>query len=89
MVGAAGAGADLAGQSWGLAPALIANLAVFALIAWTATALEKRRHGHVISFASRTARPGSLLQGLAVDLGGVALVALNFATLALAGRPWA
>ena len=50
-------------KSWGLAPALIANLAVFALIAWTATALEKRRHGHVISFASRTARPGSLLQG--------------------------
>ena len=50
-------------KSWGLAPALIANLAVFALIAWAATALEKRRHGHVISFASRTARPGSLLQG--------------------------
>ena len=56
-------------KSWGLAPALIANLAVFALIAWTATALEKRRHGHVISFASRTARPVRCCKALAVDLG--------------------
>jgi uncharacterized membrane protein YedE/YeeE len=76
-------------KTWGLAPALIANLAVFALIAWGATALEKRRHGHVISFASRTARPVSLLQGpWPLIWGGVALVVLNFATLALAGRPW-
>src|SRR3546814_3658083 len=50
-------------KTWGLAPALIANLTVFALIAWGATVLEKRRHGHVISFASRTSRPVSLLQG--------------------------
>jgi len=76
-------------KTWGLAPALIANLAVFALIAWGATALEKRRHGHVISFASRTSRPVSLLQGpWPLIWGGVALVVLNFATLALAGRPW-
>ncbi|WP_417221868.1 YeeE/YedE family protein [Achromobacter spanius] len=76
-------------KAWGLAPALIANLAVFALIAWGATVLEKRRHGHVISFASRTARPASLLQGpWPLIWGGVALVVLNFATLALAGRPW-
>ncbi|MCH4596517.1 YeeE/YedE family protein [Achromobacter xylosoxidans] len=76
-------------KTWGLAPAIIANLAVFALIAWVATMLEKRRHGHVISFASRTTRPTSLLQGpWPLIWGGVALVALNFATLALAGRPW-
>ena len=76
-------------KTWGLAPALAINLAVFALIAWAATALEKRRHGHVISFASRTARPASLLQGpWPLIWGGVALVVLNFATLALAGRPW-
>ncbi len=76
-------------KTWGLAPAIIANLAVFALIAWIATVLEKRRHGHVISFASRTARPASLLQGpWPLIWGGVALVVLNFATLALAGRPW-
>jgi len=76
-------------KTWGLAPALVANLAVFALIAWVATALEKRRHGHVVSFASRTARPVSLLQGpWPLIWGGVALVVLNFATLALAGRPW-
>ena len=76
-------------KSWGLAPALIANLAVFALIAWTATALEKRRHGHVISFAAHRAAGFVAARPLAVDLGGVALVALNFATLALAGRPGA
>ena len=43
----------------------------------------------MISFASRTARPVSLLQGpWPLIWGGVALVVLNFATLALAGRPW-
>jgi uncharacterized membrane protein YedE/YeeE len=75
--------------SWGPVPAIFANLAVFALIAWVATVLERRRHGHVISFASRTDRPASLLRGpWPLIWGGVALVALNFATLALAGRPW-
>ena len=76
-------------KSWGLGTALVANLAVFAFIAWFTTWLEKRRHGQLISFASRTARPGSFLQGPWPLLwGGVALVLLNFATLALAGRPW-
>lgn len=76
-------------KSWGLPVALAANLAVFALIAWLTTVLEKRRHGRVISFAARTSRPASLLQGpWPLIWGGVALVILNFATLALAGRPW-
>lgn len=76
-------------KTWGLGTAIVANLAVFALIAWIATVMEKRRHGHIISFASRTNRPVSLLQGpWPLIWGGVALVVLNFATLALAGRPW-
>lgn len=76
-------------KTWGLSTALIANLLVFALIAWGATVLEKRRHGEVISFASRTDRPASLLRGpWSLIWGGIALVVLNFATLALSGRPW-
>ncbi|MEB2668284.1 YeeE/YedE family protein [Bordetella parapertussis] len=76
-------------KSWGLPGALLANLAVFALIAWTTTVLEKRRHGQLISHAARTSRTPSLLQGpWPMVWGGIALVVLNFATLALAGRPW-
>jgi len=75
--------------AWGPVPAIAANLVVFALIAWIATRLERRRHGAVISFASRTERPASLLRGpWPLIWGGIALVVLNFATLALAGRPW-
>ncbi|MGK4924041.1 YeeE/YedE family protein [Bordetella hinzii] len=76
-------------KTWGLPAALIANLAVFAFIAWLTTVLEKRRHGQLISSAARTSRPATLLQGpWPLVWGGVALVILNFATLALAGRPW-
>ncbi|WP_144634938.1 YeeE/YedE family protein [Bordetella genomosp. 13] len=76
-------------KAWGVPTALLANLAVFAAIAWLSTVLEKRRHGQLVSFAARTSRPASLLRGpWPLIWGGVALVALNFATLALAGRPW-
>ncbi|ANN80371.1 YeeE/YedE family protein [Bordetella flabilis] len=75
--------------SWGPLPAIVANLAVFGLIAWAATRLERRRHGRLISSASRTDRPAGLLRGpWPMVWGGVALVALNLVTLALAGRPW-
>ncbi|HEY9280036.1 MAG TPA: YeeE/YedE family protein [Eoetvoesiella sp.] len=76
-------------KSWGLWPALLANLAVFAAIAWLTVVLEKRRHGQLVSNATGTARPASLLRGpWPLVWGAVALVLLNFATLALAGRPW-
>jgi uncharacterized membrane protein YedE/YeeE len=75
--------------SWGPVPAIIANLAVFGLIAWGATRLERQRHGRLVSSASRTERPARLLRGpWPLVWGGVALVLLNFVTLALAGRPW-
>ena len=76
-------------KTWELSTALIANLLVFALIAWGATVLEKRRQGKIISFASGTDRTASLLRGpWPLIWGGIALVILNFATLALSGRPW-
>ncbi|ARP88603.1 YeeE/YedE family protein [Bordetella genomosp. 9] len=75
--------------AWGPVPAIVANLAVFGVIAAIATHMERRRHGRLVSFAARTDRPASLVRGpWPLVWGGVALVVLNFATLALAGRPW-
>ncbi|WP_460452286.1 YeeE/YedE family protein [Alsobacter sp. SYSU BS001988] len=75
---------------WGAWPALAANWAVFAAIAGVTIWVEKRRRGALETSApsprtglARFARgPWPLLAG------AVALAALNFATLALAGRPW-
>lgn len=76
-------------KAWGLWPALLANLLVFALIAGLTIVLEKRRHGELISNATGTPRPTSMLRGpWPLVWGAAALVILNFATLALAGRPW-
>jgi uncharacterized membrane protein YedE/YeeE len=76
-------------KSWGVSTALAVNLVVFAAIAWLTLVLEKRRHGHAVSTTTATNRAPSLLRGPWPLLwGGLALVLLNFATLALAGRPW-
>ncbi|HYF53085.1 MAG TPA: YeeE/YedE family protein [Salinarimonas sp.] len=77
-------------QLWGPWTALAANLAVFAALAWLTVVLEKRRHGAL------EGPPAAPREGLARVLrgpwplvwGAVALALLNFATLALAGRPW-
>ncbi|MCI0756867.1 YeeE/YedE family protein [Teichococcus vastitatis] len=77
-------------QSWGVLPALAVNLAAFAAIAGATVVLERRRHGRLVA-ASRPGRrgPARLLQGpWPILAGAVALALLNFATLALAGRPW-
>ncbi|WP_459618163.1 YeeE/YedE family protein [Bordetella sp. 2513F-2] len=76
-------------QTWGVGAALAANLAVFAAIAALTLWLERRRHGRLVSSALTTSSPASLLRGpWPMIWGAVALVVLNFATLALAGRPW-
>ncbi|MGF1625517.1 MAG: YeeE/YedE family protein [Alphaproteobacteria bacterium] len=70
--------------------ALAANLAAFAAVAVASWWLEIRRHGQ----AARAPGPertglARLLQGpWPLVLGAVLLAVLNFATLALAGRPW-
>jgi len=73
----------------GLAPALALNLVVFALIAALTVAVEKRRHGRLVAAHVQPARGSRWLHGpWPLVAGALALVVLNFATLALSGRPW-
>ncbi len=77
-------------KSLGVVPALLLSLGVFALIAWVTVGLERRRHG-ALETPDVRATPGSnrFLRGpWPLVWGAVALALLNFATLALAGRPW-
>ncbi|TCZ53938.1 YeeE/YedE family protein [Roseicella aquatilis] len=77
-------------KAWGVAPALALNLALFAAIAAATVWLERRRHGRLVATGS-TPRQGlaRVLRGpWPVLAGAVALALLNFATLALAGKPW-
>jgi hypothetical protein len=68
-------------------PAVALSLGVFAAVWWISLLWERRRHGT----AERLAwRGGALLRGpWPLVWGAVALALLNFATLLLAGRPWA
>jgi uncharacterized membrane protein YedE/YeeE len=71
----------------GTGMALVLGLAVLGLAWLGAAALERRRHGAAEPLPWRG---GALLRGpWPLVWGAVGLVALNFATLILAGRPWA
>jgi uncharacterized membrane protein YedE/YeeE len=77
-------------KTWGWPTALAGYLAVFALAYWGLVALEKRRHGKLLE-PDAPVRTGALrlIRGpWPLVWGAVALVVLNFATLALSGRPW-
>jgi uncharacterized membrane protein YedE/YeeE len=75
--------------SLGLAPALALNWIVFALIAAVTVVVEKRRHGRLVEPQLRPVAGSRWLNGpWPLVAGALALVLLNFATLALAGRPW-
>ncbi|MCB4822613.1 YeeE/YedE family protein [Roseicella aerolata] len=77
-------------REWGVLPALALNLGLFALIAGLTVVLERRRHGRLVG-AGPAPRAGlaRFLRGpWPLLAGAVALALLNFATLALAGRPW-
>jgi uncharacterized membrane protein YedE/YeeE len=72
----------------GWLPALALSLALFAAIALVSIAVERRRHG-TVERALDLARRRSLLTGpWPLVWGAIALAIGNFATLALAGRPW-
>jgi uncharacterized membrane protein YedE/YeeE len=78
-------------KAWGWPTALAVNLAVLGLICWISVVLEKRRHGRLVQSASSGAHGGfarSLRGPWPLVAGAVGLVVLNFATLALSGRPW-
>ena len=76
-------------KAWGLGPALAVNLVVFAVIYWFTSLAEKMRHGKLQPIGHIEGGHASLLRGpWPVVWGAVALVILNFATLALAGKPW-
>ncbi len=71
----------------GTLPALGLSLGVFALVWWASAWIERRRHGRAETLALRG---GRLLTGPWPLLwGAVGLALLNFATLAILGRPWA
>jgi uncharacterized membrane protein YedE/YeeE len=66
------------------------SMALFAAIAGLTVVMEKRRHGQ-LEQAPAVNKPGRerwLTGPWPLVFGAVALALLNFATLALAGRPW-
>lgn len=77
-------------KSFGVIPALLMSLALFALIALVTIKLEKRRHGDLeAAVASEHVGLRRFIHGpWPLVWGAVGLALLNFATLALAGRPW-
>jgi uncharacterized membrane protein YedE/YeeE len=77
-------------KTFGVLPALIASLALFALIAFITVRLETRRHGQLEApVTSELIGLRRFLRGpWPLVWGAIALALLNYATLALAGRPW-
>jgi uncharacterized membrane protein YedE/YeeE len=76
-------------RTFGWVPALVASLAVLAAIAAFTVFVEKRRHGRLVSAGSEHRGWQRLLHGpWPLAIGAVLLALGNFATLALAGRPW-
>ncbi len=77
-------------KSFGVMPALLMSLALFAVIALVTVKLEKRRHGELeAAVTSEHVGLRRFLRGpWPLVWGAVGLALLNYATLALAGRPW-
>jgi uncharacterized protein len=76
-------------KTLGAAPALLLNWALFALIAAITVVIEKRRHGRLVAAHTQPPHASPWLHGpWPLLAGAIALAVLNFATLALSGRPW-
>ena len=76
-------------QALGAGPAIVLNLAVFALIAALTVVIEKRRHGRLVNEPARAPHASPWLHGpWPLLAGAVALALLNFIVLVLSGHPW-
>jgi uncharacterized protein len=76
-------------KTMGAAPALALNWLVFASIAALTVVIEKRRHGRLVAAHVQPPHTSPWLHGpWPLMAGAIALAVLNFATLALSGRPW-
>lgn len=77
-------------KTLGVVPALLMSLAVFAIIAAVTVRLEKARHGTLeAGVTSEHQGVRRFLRGpWPLVWGAIGLALLNYATLALAGRPW-
>jgi uncharacterized membrane protein YedE/YeeE len=76
-------------DSFGAVPALAISLLLFGAIAYFTSVLEARRHGSVATARSTGLGWHRFVRGPWPLLwGAVALMLVNCATLALAGRPW-
>ncbi|MDX6751673.1 YeeE/YedE family protein [Geminicoccaceae bacterium 1502E] len=71
--------------SLGLGPALLVNLALFAVIAAVAWRIDAKRG---TAGPAGSSRPNLLRGPWPILWGALALAVLNFVTLLLAGRPW-
>ena len=77
-------------KTFGVIPALLMSLALFAVITLVTVKLEKRRHGDLeAAVTSEHVGLRHFLRGpWPLVWGAVGLALLNYATLVLAGRPW-
>jgi uncharacterized membrane protein YedE/YeeE len=80
-------------QRLGMGSALALNWVLCGAIAWITVVIERRRHGWLDSLLGTDKEPDRVpsnpLKGpWPLAAGALALAALNFATLALSGRPW-
>ena len=75
-------------QDFGVWPAILISMLMFAAVWYLAAAYERHRHGEVSNYW-KTENGRSWLKGpWPVIVGALALAAVNVATLLLAGRPW-
>lgn len=75
-------------QNFGVIPAILISLFLFALVWFAAAANERRHHGSIKNYWQTENKQSWLRGPWPVIIGALALAGVNVATLLLAGRPW-